>query len=263
MRSCQKIYTDTASIWLTCHTEECTLEVTPPGARTKTVVLSRAQVVSAQAIKTDKAGNFLSFDTSKYEIPKKKKGGKTNYSYKGPDENGEYRSYAIKFKISTNNNNKDQEQPSEDGSVAEETKKAESTVPDGDFTPILKYLSLDAEKEHYMLYMRQFGLSQSRTRIRSNINKVESYIRMRRQKLVLKESATLAWQGILCLIFGLLGIMMTLLGGQFWDDPPKRHGGPGARRSPNPAVIRRGSDQPKFFVDTGRPSKYPPGMKKY
>lgn len=201
------------------------------------------------------------------KFQKRKRVAKPITAIKGPDEKGEYRSYALKFKISTASTKKEKEQPSEDGSLKEETKKAEnsSTVPDGDFTPVLKYLSVDTDKEHYVLYMRQFGLAQSRTRIRSNINKVESYIRMRRQKLVLKESATLAWQGILCLCFGFMGIMMTLLGGQFWDEPPKKHGGPGARRTPNTAnnVVRRGSDQPSFFVDTGRPSKYPPGMKKY
>lgn len=202
--------------------------------------------MSAHAIKCDKSGNFISFDTSKYEPPnRKKKGKKSPYSYKGPDENGEYRSYGLKFKISTAGD--EQESSSDD-----------EKVPDGDFTSVKNYLSLEEDGQHYMLYMRQFGLAQSRTRIRSNINKVESYVRKRRQKLVLKESATLAWQGIVCLVFGLLGIMLTLLVGQFWDEPPKRHGGPGARRS-----IPKKQEQPKFFVDTGRPSKYPPGYKKY
>ena len=100
-----------ASIWLTCHTEECTLELTPPGSRTKRIVFSRKQLISAHAIKCDKAGNFISFDTSKYEPPsrKNKKGKKSQYSYKGPDENGEYRSYGLKFKISTAGDEEDGE----------------------------------------------------------------------------------------------------------------------------------------------------------
>ena len=41
--------------------------MTPPGSRTKRIVFSRKQLISAHAIKCDKAGNFISFDTSKYE----------------------------------------------------------------------------------------------------------------------------------------------------------------------------------------------------
>ena len=228
--------------------------MTPPGSRTKRIVFSRKQLVSAHAIKCDKNGKFLSFDTSKYEPPsrKNKKGKKSQYSYKGPDDNGEYRSYGLKFKISTLGDD------NEDGNESDEER-----IPDGDFSSVKKYMTLEDDNEHYMLYMRQFGLAQSRTRIRSNINKVESYVRKRRQKLVLKESATLAWQGIVCLVFGLLGVMLTLLVGQFWDEPPKRHGGPGARRSGTSGGGARRQENPKFFVDTGRPSKYQPGYKKY
>eukprot|EP00538_Stauroneis_constricta_P013598 CAMPEP_0119555332 /NCGR_PEP_ID=MMETSP1352-20130426/7587_1 /TAXON_ID=265584 /ORGANISM="Stauroneis constricta, Strain CCMP1120" /LENGTH=327 /DNA_ID=CAMNT_0007602081 /DNA_START=74 /DNA_END=1060 /DNA_ORIENTATION=- len=239
-----------ASIWLTCHVQECELSLTPPGSRTQKFVFSRRQLVSAHAVKMDKAGNFVEFDTNKYEPPqrgnknKKKKG-----SYTGPDEDGNFRSYGLKLLKESEN------QPDAD---------AETEAPDGDFSAISKYL-VDQDDGSYMLYMRQFGLSQSRTRVRSNVNKVESYVRKRRQKLVIKENAKLPWQGILCLVFGLMGIMLTLLVGQFWDEGPKKHSGPGARRQ---QPLRRpppGKDS-KFYIDTGRPSKYPkgyyPGMKK-
>ena len=239
-----------ASIWLTCHATECTLEVTPPGSRTSTVVFSRFQLHSSQAIKTDKAGNFLSIDTSKYEPPRAKKGKKKNKSgsYKGPDENGEYKSYSLKFRDRS----------------PDDANKSEEDVPDGDFGPIAQYLNDDPDGESgvQVLHMRKFGLAQSRTRVRSNMNKVESYIKKRRQKLVIKESATLPWQGILCLVFGLMGLMLTLLIGQFWDETPKKQGGPGIRRR-TPAKRPSGKQNPRFVVDTGRPSKYPPGYKKY
>ena len=86
----------TASIWLTCHQQECTLELTPPGSRTLTLVFPRTQLETAQAIKTDKAGNFLYVDTTRYEPPSKRSKDKKKYkagSYKGPDEKGEYKSY--------------------------------------------------------------------------------------------------------------------------------------------------------------------------
>ena len=219
-------------------------------------------MVSAHPIKVDADGNFLSFDNSKY-VPYQKGRGKKNKSknsYKGPDEDGEYRSYAIKFRASSPEDEKKRNDPED-----------EDYVPDADFTPIMKWLSPGEEEGTYMLYMRKFGIEQSRTRIRSMVNKVESYVKRRRQKLILKENATISVKGVLCLVFGLLGVMLTILIGQFWNEPPRRHGGPGTRRqnvrtSNNSTRRPSQTDNPKFFLDTGRPSKYPPGyqyQKKY
>jgi hypothetical protein len=246
-----------ASIWVTCHQQECTLEVTPPGSRTLTVVFARTQFHSAQAIKTDKAGKFIEIDTDKYEVPKRQKGKKKykNSQYqKGPDEQGRYRTYRLKFY-----------EKSPDG-----MERTETDAPDGDFSILKDFLENDDNEPGVkMLPMRMFGLSQTRTRVRSNINKVESYIKKRRQKLILKESATLPWQGILCLVFGLLGFLLTLLIGQFWDEPERPVRGPGARRSgaaPPPNAKNKRMPQttkpkPSFVYDTGRPSKLPPGYR--
>jgi hypothetical protein len=238
---------------MNCHAEECKLQITPPGSRTVTLDFARGQLLSAHGIKTNNEGDFLKFDTDKYNPSQrgKNKYSKTKNSYKGADEFGEYRSYAIKFKASTKS--------SDEG----ETEKSEDDVPDGDFTTISQFLSPGEEEGTYMLYMRKFGMTHSKTRVRSMINKVESYVKKRRQKLVLKETVTVAWQGILSLVLGLMGIMMTLLIGQFWEDPVKKQGGPGIRRgAPVPKKKVAGKDS-KYYVDTGRQSKYPPGYKKY
>lgn len=180
---------------------------------------------------------------------KKKKGYKSG-AYKGPDDDGNYKSYALKFYPKT----------------PESVEKAEDDVEDGDFSEVAKFLDkeeTEQDGEIYVMHMRKFGLAQSRTRVRSMINKVESYLKRRRQKLLVKESAPLPWQGLLFLIFGLLGLMLTLLIGQFWEETPKRQTGPGVRRS---QMSSSSGKQPSFVVDTGRPSKYPPGYqyhKKY
>lgn len=252
---CQPVFTHryhffSASIWLTCHQQECTLELTPPGSRTITVVFARTQLQSAQAIKTDSAGNFLEIDTEKYEPPRKQKGKKytSKYNKKGPDEQGRYRTYRIKFHEAKPDTGEERQ---------------EEDAPDGDFEPAKKFMNKE-EDGTWSLHMRHFGLVQSRTRVRANVNKVESYIKKRRQKLMLKENATLPWQGILFLVFGLMGFLLTLLIGQFYDETPKRQGGPGTRRSGG--VGTAGKKQPSFVYNSGRPSKYPPGyqyQKKY
>ena len=237
------------------------MQLTPPGIRTQTLIFPREQLHSAQATKVDKSGKFLSVDTSKYEPPQRGKKGKNKKkyksgSYKGPDENGLYSSYAIKFHP---------ESPQ-----LPEKENSEDAIPDADFSKLEQYFErerTDAGGFVYALHMRTFGLAQSRTRIRSMVNKVESYMKRRRQKLLVKESAPLPWQGLLFLIFGLLGLMLTLLIGQFWEEAPRRQGGPGARRSTihSPRSPTKGK-RPTFVVDTGRPSKYPPGYnynKKY
>lgn len=225
--------------------------MTPPAGRTKTVIFPRTQLHSVQAIKTDVNGNFLSLDTSKYEPPARKKGKKSGKgsAHKGPDENGEYRSYQFKILPKA---------PSDGEKGAGE---------DADFSPVVQYFTKgtvdDGTDEVYILSMRTFGLTQSRIRVRSNVNKVESYIKRRREKLIIKESASLPAEGILFLVFGLFGALLTVLIGQFWDEPPKKQAGPGVRRTVPSA---RKASNPTFVVDTGRPSKYPPGYgynKKY
>lgn len=245
---------------MTCHQQECTLEVTPPGTKTITVVFARTQLHSGIAIKQDAEGNFVELDSDKYEAPKRhgKKKTPSSSKQKGPDEKGLYRTYRIKLLEKSPDN----------------TQRQEGDAPDGDLSPIRQFLQEEVDGT-WSMHFRRFGLSQTRTRVRANVNKIESYIKKRRQKLLLKESAALPWYGILGMIFGLLGFMITLLVGQFWDEAPVRQGGPGARRRNAPASssssarggsVSQSKQRPTFVVDTGRPSKYPPGyrpQKKY
>mmetsp|Transcript_2229 Transcript_2229/g.4706 ORF Transcript_2229/g.4706 Transcript_2229/m.4706 type:complete len:324 (-) Transcript_2229:563-1534(-) len=233
-----------ASIWLTCHLQECTLEVTAPGTRAMTVVFPREQLHSAQAIKTDKEGNYLSLDTDKYEPPERKKKkkkykntSKPSWNSKGPDSQGRYRTYRINLL---------KERPEN------ETRK--NALEFADFSMVEKYI-MNTENDMYALHFRHFGLSQSRMRVKSGVNKVESYVKKRRQKLVVKESANLPWQGILCLVFGLVGVLLTLLVGQFYEEEPRKQGGPGARRSQQKASYRssnRGRPMPSRPKQTGQ-----------
>lgn len=227
--------------------------MTPPGRSTITVVFARTQLHSALAIKTDAEGKFVEIDSDKYEAPKRAKGKKSpaysNAKQKGPDEKGRYRTYRIKFLEKS----------------PENAQRQEGDAQDGDFSTIKEYLT-EEDDGTLGMHFRHFGLSQTRTRVRANVNKVESYIKKRRQKLLLKETSALPWYGILGLVFGLLGFLLILLIGQFWEEAPVKQGGPGARRSTATKSSSKGSaskpsQRPTFVVDTGRPSKYPPGYR--
>mmetsp|Transcript_3359 Transcript_3359/g.8946 ORF Transcript_3359/g.8946 Transcript_3359/m.8946 type:complete len:322 (+) Transcript_3359:87-1052(+) len=238
-----------ASIWLTCHQQECTLEVTPPGTKTITVVFPRTQLHGAQAIKTDKSGNFLQMDTDKYEPPdrtKKKKNKykktKPNWNSKGPDALGLYRTYQVNFS---------KESPEEN--------TGKYKMEDADFSTVRDYLRV-TEDGMYALHFRHFYLAQSRMRIRSAINKAESYVNKRRQKLIIKESATLPWQSILCFVFGLVGTLLVLLIGQFYDEEPRRQGGPGARRSGRKSTYQSTNSGTRM---ASRPARSPRYRKNY
>lgn len=201
-----------SSIWLTCHQQECTLEITPPGSRSHKVVFPRAQLHGAHAVKTDEYGNFIEIDKEKYQPPERKKKNKKykqnkpNWSSKGPDAQGRYRTYRITF-----------------------WKETPDGFDDVDFSSVKEYLT-ETDDGMHAIQLCHFGMSQTRMRIRSNVNKVDSYIKKRRQKLFVKESSTLPWFGILSLVFGLIGMLLTILIGQFANEEPKKQGGPGARR---------------------------------
>lgn len=227
-----------ASIWLTCHGMTCTLEITPPGTRTKTVVFPRSKLLSAQGILTDKEGNYISTDTTRFEPSEPRKTKKKykqsrpqNWSRKGPDGEGRYATYRIKFV----------EDPNSKDHV--------------DFSEVREFFESAPDRNMASLQFRQFTMGQSRMRIRSQVNKIESYTKKRRQKLIIKETADLPWQGILCLVFGLVGTLLTLLIGQFYDEEPRRHIGPGVRRSQQRNSGTRMSSRPSLSGNRPRRSK--------
>ena len=221
--------------------------MTPPGTRTMKVVFPRAQLHSVEAIKTDKEGNFIEIDNDTYVPPSrgkkkyKKSSHASNYNKRGPDAEGRYKTYRLIFL----------------GNSSEEIVNDEEAY--GGFSKVKDYLKAE-ENGMYTMHLRHFSLSQARSRVRSNVNKVDSYIKKRRQKLILKESANLPWQGILCLIFGLVGLLLTILIGQFFEEEPRRQGGPGARRS------RHNSSYRSSTSSSRRPSSRKSGVqnqKKY
>lgn len=224
---------------MACHTEQCTLSISPQGWGKKQIVtFPRRQLLRAEAIKVDKDGTFVelsprldNFD----DFPRKgkNKSGKQVSSYKGPDKKGHYPSYRIVLREGSRKPvNNEQTGDSVDGA-------AEPEIEDVKLTDLYAYLKKE-ENDEYSITIRQFGISQSRRRVKTTVQKIESYIKRRRHKLAAKESAPPAWQGIVMLVLGLFGLLLALLLGQFWEEssPNRRQSGPGTRNRSTPSSKR-------------------------
>lgn len=230
-----------AGVVLECHSTTCELRVTPVGWSKRVTIenLSRSQLQYVVAVKTDQQGTFVTDQnivlTEPYDRNKKGKNNKKNKqnNYKGPDEDGNYLSYAIVLSDKRdvpNNNNDGANQYNE-----------EPPPPEADLKRIHPYterfitttFGTDGQQEQgqnvlYRLIPRRFGVRQSKRRVRSMIQKLESYIKRRRQKVTIREHSTPAWQGILLMIFGGIGVVLTAVLGHFAEETPVR--GPGVRR---------------------------------
>ena len=230
-----------AGILLECNSTTCQLRVTPVGRSKRVVIdyLSRSQLQQVLAVKTDAHGTFVTDQnivlSEPYDRNKKGKNKKSKQNnYKGPDENGNYLSYAIVLSDKQdvpNNNNDGANQYNE-----------EQSPPEVDLKRIHPYMErftkttfgADGQQQQqteevlYRLIPRRFGIRQSKRRVRSMIQKLESYIKRRRQKVTIREHAAPAWQGVLLMVFGCIGLVLTAVLGHFAEETPVR--GPGIRR---------------------------------
>jgi hypothetical protein len=231
-----------ASVHMTCHAQECTLTITPLG-RSKSLELqfARSQLVNAEPVKTLDDGTYLNIKPDLREEVKVYKGKqKYQYNYKGPDKDGNYLSYAL---ILRNANKTDSQQGQSSG-------ETEGHFVERDISAVGKY-AMQLDDGTYRLILRQFRISQSRRRIKTMIQKVESFVKYRREKLIVKENAPPSVRGIIMIVVGAVGFILTLLIGEIWHeetgayrDGHKKSSGPGARRpvhANNPFLARSGN----------------------
>lgn len=227
-----------SQISLNCSIKECTLSITPVGWKRKaSITIPRSQLHSSLAVKTTFNGTYVSSNPSLNENlnpnsrHNKKHPARTHKSpsvtYKGPDANGHYVSYAVVLADS---------EKFERSDADEVTHDSDGIPQPADLTPIQEYLqsasNVGEETERmWLLTFHLFGISHSKRRVRTMMTRIDSYLKRRRHTLNVKEAGHPSWVGILCVVFGLLGFFLTLLLGQCVDmKPPTAAKGPGARR---------------------------------
>ena len=223
--------------------------------------IPRQQFVHVQPVKTLLNGTFvtdqnISLNDSYKNQKKNNKYSKhqtTSYSksasYKGPDANGHYLSYA--FLLQDKNRNEERHIGMIDSEKSENNDNNIPTIPEVELTPILPYLqkmeddsisndiAMNTATPKYRLIPKTFGARHSQRRVRSMINKIETYIKFRRQKLIIIETASPAWQGIVLIVMGTVTILITCTLGQFTNDysntqqQQQQYRGPGVRNSTN------------------------------
>ena len=229
-----------AYIHLNCRLATCDLQIMPLGwGRKIRLEFPRRQLLEGVAVKTLADGSYVpgAANVNDDYITKpaiNKKGKKYipahKQSTKGPDAHGHYVSYALLL------TDQEPDEPQIDG------EEGDQPVPIKDLSALSDYLERlpqeqggDADPENalqlrkYRLVLRKFRIGQSKRRVRTILAKIEAYIKRRRTQLVVKETSPPAWQGILGIVVGLMGTLLTLLLGQLWDDVPLASG-PGVRR---------------------------------
>lgn len=248
------------SININCHSVACDLIIYPIGFQRKVQLLNipRQQFVNVQPVKTLLNGTFVTDqniqlnDSYRNQKNKYSKHQGSSYSksssYKGPDSNGHYLSYA--FVLQDKNQNVERHI----GMIDTETTNNENNSPttlEVELTPILPFLQRIDEDNNdggssssipskYRLIQKTFGARHSQRRVRSMITKIETYIKFRRQKLIIIETASPAWQGIVLIVFGSVTILITFTLGQFMNEynSQQQYRGPGMRNSSNGSYRR-------------------------
>lgn len=220
-----------AGLKLNCNSLTCDLEVTPVGwgRRVSLLEIPRHQVQPAYAVKTTRNGDFVTDKNiqliDRYDPKEKKKKKGRSSAYKGPDENGHYLSYAIV--LTDKGESEAPEHPHAYGNRVESLPPTPEVKLDKLKHLLQRYQKEDG-KSYYRLIPRQLNVRQSKRRVRTMVQKVESYAKRRRQKLVVKESSAPSWQGVLLIVFGVVILLITIILGQFQE--PVQHSGPGMRR---------------------------------
>jgi hypothetical protein len=222
---------------LICHTEECTFSITPHGWNgNHKITFPRTQLVNVEAVKVTKRGDFVDLSPrldNFNDKPRPNKGKGKNYkqqstNYKGPDQNGHYPSYRLTLREITSG-----EQQTGDSIPGDP--ELSNQVKDTPLTTVKPFLDdVDGTHTAFSFILRKMNIDLSRRRVKSTVQKIDSYIKRRRHKLTVKESTPPSWQGIVMLILGIFGLVLILLLGQFTDDSDettygKRQGGPGTR----------------------------------
>ena len=238
-----------AKVHVECNTVTCTVTARGVGGKpVKVADIPRHQLTGAKPVKVNAKGVVVKHDVNlneewKYEVNKKKKSSANNY--KGPDKDGNFLTYVVMMnnrdpseetKQKESNTNPDQPQFDEYGELIN-VKKEEDRPPSVDLSALFPFMvrSDNSQDRHaFYIVLRQHGMAQARRRVRSMVQKVDSYAKRRRHKLNLKESTSPDWKAVLMLVLGGCVFLLSLLLALFWEeDEALGHqpaGGPGARR---------------------------------
>jgi hypothetical protein len=247
-------------ITIDCHSVTCELKIEPLGWAKPVRILNlpRHQIVATMGVKTTKDGTFVTDQNVVLHEPfipgrGQSKDYNKKSSYKGPDADGYYISYGIVLqdKKSVNDHH------SEGGNIMNDSDDVDlqALVPYAD--PYERTVHEQEEQQqqqpstikYYRLIPRQFGVRESKRRVRTMVTKLDGYIQRRRQKLIVREFAPPAWQGVVMMVVGSMTFFVALALGQCTDPvvPGGTNGVRRQRRTTNTA-------SQKSHYTQGRPS---------
>jgi hypothetical protein len=253
-------------IVIDCHSVTCELKVEPLGWAKPVRILNlpRHQIISTMGVKTTKDGTFVTDQNVALNepfIPGQTKDYKKKSSYKGPDADGYYISYGIVL----------QDKKSVDNNHAPEGENVMNDADDVDLQALVPYADpyertvhegeQPSSVKYYRLIPRQFGVRESKRRVRTMVTKLDGYIQRRRQKLIVREFAPPAWQGVVLMVVGSMTFFVALALGQC-TDPVVPGGTNGVRRQRRTTTKTTTAAAQKSHYSQGRHSAVGPPPKR-
>jgi len=241
---------NSAHVYLECSTTDCNLVFNAVGRDPKIrLTVPRNQILGAKPAKVNKEGVIVNDNVDinsewKYQTNNGgsgKKGNKKNsQNYKGPDKDGNYLTYIVTVQDIDLKQDAERKLKEQNGDQTQQMEESRAV----DLAPIRPFLVKASTKsdegkdnnnppQEYRIVMRQNGINQTRRRVRNMVQKIDSYAKKRRHKLVVKESASPDWRGVLMLVLGGCSFLLSLLLALFWEDEEshsRQQSGPGARK---------------------------------
>jgi len=169
----------------------------------------RHQLLSSEVTFIDIQGHERRRPTTTLEEDKPKKALPLTPPEK-PDSDGYYESFAI---LIANHSSVDEDiyNPKDPRLNNTSTKEWQRMIQ-------AQYVTQEEENGNYRIIIRRFNLGHTYKRVQSQMSKVYTYVKKRRDHLHIEEPRNISWQGIVLMILGAMSTLISVALGQFSNE---------------------------------------------
>jgi hypothetical protein len=80
------------------------------------------------------------------------------------------------------------------------------------------------ENGNFRVIVRRFNVGHTFKRVQSQMSKIYTFVKKRREQLHVEEPTNISWQGILLMTFGAMSTLISIALGQFWESEEDDYG---------------------------------------